>query len=104
MKIIKHLSAVAAIVLAFSASAEDRKELNVATEPSFAPFEYMDKNTDELIGFDIDIINAICEIEGYKANIASMPFDAQIPAIMTDLMMQVLVPWYIKTTETRLNH
>ena len=84
MKIIKHLSAVAAIVLAFSASAEDRKELNVATEPSFAPFEYMDKNTDDLIGFDIDIINAICEIEGYKANIASMPFDAQIPAIMTD--------------------
>ena len=57
--------------------------LTVATEPSFAPFEFVDKTTSELTGFDIDIINAIGEVENFKTNVISMGFDAQIPAIMT---------------------
>ena len=36
-----------------------------------------------MIGFDIDIINAIGEVEGYKMNVSSMSFDGQIPAIIT---------------------
>lgn len=49
--------------------------LNVVTEPSFAPFEFMDQETTELVGFDIDIIKAIAEVEDLKINISSMPFD-----------------------------
>ena len=57
--------------------------LNVVTEPSFAPFEFMDQETTELVGFDIDIIKAIAEVEDLKINISSMPFDGQIPAILS---------------------
>lgn len=63
--------------------ADEAKVLRVATEPSFAPFEFMDQNTSQLIGFDIDIINAIAKETGFKAEIASMPFDGQIPAVLT---------------------
>lgn len=84
MKFIKKLAILATITMAVNAYADEKKELNVATEPSFAPFEYMDPISNELTGFDIDIINAICQVEGYKANISSMPFDGQIPAIITD--------------------
>lgn len=64
--------------------ADDAKVLRVATEPSFAPFEFMDQKTSELVGFDIDIINAIAKEQGYTTNISSMPFDGQIPAVLTN--------------------
>jgi len=54
----------------------------VATEPSFAPFEFPDKKTNEIIGFDIDIINAVAKKAGFeKVTVKSMGFDALIPAL-----------------------
>ncbi|WP_295363917.1 basic amino acid ABC transporter substrate-binding protein [uncultured Succinivibrio sp.] len=74
-------------LMAFSSyssnSFAEEKTLNVVTEPTFAPFEFVDKGSSALIGFDIDIINAIGEVEGYKMNVSSMSFDGQIPAIIT---------------------
>ncbi len=81
---LKHLLCSCAIaVLSCTAYADENKTLKVVTEPSFAPFEFVEKDTTRLIGFDIDIINAICEAQGYTAQIGSMGFDAQIPAILT---------------------
>lgn len=84
----------------FSANAEDTQVLRVATEPSFAPFEYMDQNTSELIGFDIDIIKAIGEVEGFKPNISSMPFDGQIPAVLTN-QIDVAISGFTITDERK---
>ncbi len=74
------------MVMALSASVfaeEGTQELKVVTEPSFAPFEYIDKNDSSLIGFDIDLIKAIAEVQGFKVEVKSMGFDAQIPAVLT---------------------
>ena len=79
----KAVLAASLVVTAASTFAEDKPVLRVATEPSFAPFEVMDPNSQELVGFDIDVINAIAELEGYATDISSMPFDGQIPAIVT---------------------
>ena len=79
----KAVLAASLVVTAASTFAEDKPVLRVATEPSFAPFEFMDPNSQELVGFDIDVINAIAELEGYATDISSMPFDGQIPAIVT---------------------
>jgi len=84
MPSLKHLLASCMVaVLSCSAEAAENKTVTVVTEPSFAPFEFVEKDTTKLIGFDIDIINAICETQGYKAQVSSMGFDAQIPAILT---------------------
>lgn len=61
-----------------------KDELIVGTEPSFAPFEFPKKNSEELTGFDIELIQALAKDMGYKkATIKSMGFDALIPAVNT---------------------
>ena len=64
-------------------AANAKKVIRVGTEPSFAPFEFMDEHTKALTGFDIDLINAIAKVEGFDVEITTMPFDALIPAILT---------------------
>ncbi len=68
--------------LAFESIADERV-VRVGTEPSFAPFEFMDENTKELTGFDIDLIYAIAKASNFKVEMSSMPFDGLIPAILT---------------------
>ena len=53
----------------------------VGTEPTFAPFEYKDIETDEITGFDIDLIKAIAEEGGFEVAIQGLGFDALIPAL-----------------------
>lgn len=59
------------------------KTLKVACEPSFAPFEFQKKGSNEITGFDIDLIKAVGAKAGYKVEIMNMGFDALIPAIGT---------------------
>lgn len=54
--------------------------LKVATEAGFAPFEYMDKG--EIVGFDIDLIDAVAKKIGYKGvKVESMKFTSVIPSV-----------------------
>jgi len=60
----------------------EKKELIVGTEPSFAPFEFPDKQSGELTGFDLDLIKAMGKKAGFeKATVKGMGFDALIPAL-----------------------
>ena len=63
-------------------AAQQKKELIVGTEPSFAPFEFPDGKDGEITGFDMDLIKAIGKKMGYeKVTIKGMGFDALIPAM-----------------------
>jgi len=54
--------------------------LVVGTDPTFPPFE--EKNTDgELVGFDIDLMNALGEKMGLEIEYVEQPFDGIIPAL-----------------------
>lgn len=66
-----------------SKAADAPKVLRVATEPTFAPFEFQEEGSDKLSGFDMDLIRAIGAKLGYKVEIANMGFDALIPALNT---------------------
>ena len=57
------------------------KVLRVATEPTFAPFEFQKEGSKEFTGFDMDLIRAMGKKMGYKVEIANMGFDALIPAL-----------------------
>ena len=57
--------------------------VNVVTDPSFVPFEMMDQETGEMVGFDMDIINEVAERAGFEVNLTTMEFAGIIPAVQT---------------------
>ena len=81
MNFVKSAILSVAILSATNAFADDNV-LRVATEPSFAPFEFTD-NKANIIGYDVDIIKAIGEAEGFDVQVVNMPFDSLIPGVLT---------------------
>ncbi|MCK0744766.1 transporter substrate-binding domain-containing protein [Chromohalobacter nigrandesensis] len=78
------LSALAlALGTSSAALAQDTPTLAVATDPSFVPFEMMDEDSGEMVGFDIDIINAIADRAGFDIDLNTMDFNGIIPAVQT---------------------
>ncbi len=65
-----------------STRAED-KVFQVATEPTFPPFEMPALEGDGLEGFDIDLMKAIGREAGLKVEFESLPFDGIIPALQS---------------------
>ncbi len=61
--------------------ADGEKVLRVATEPTFAPFEFQKEGSKDYDGFDMDLARAIGKQMGYKVEIVNMGFDALIPAL-----------------------
>ncbi|WP_054708348.1 transporter substrate-binding domain-containing protein [Bacillus sp. JCM 19041] len=53
----------------------------VATDNNFVPFEFIDIETNELIGFDIDLMNAIAEEAGFEVNFHQMDFSGALSGI-----------------------
>ncbi|AFY71273.1 polar amino acid ABC transporter, inner membrane subunit [Thalassoporum mexicanum PCC 7367] len=51
-----------------------------ATEPAFPPFEFKAANGD-LVGFDIDLVNAVATAANFQVEFQSLPFDGLIPAL-----------------------
>ncbi len=56
------------------------KVLKVGTSPDFPPFEYVD-DKGNIVGIDIDLVNALASKLGYKVEIVSMDFDGLIQAL-----------------------
>ncbi len=64
---------IAAVVL--SACSQKSEAVVVATDATFNPFEYTDESGN-LIGFDIDLMNAIADKAGFEIEWANVPFDS----------------------------
>jgi len=58
-----------------------KEKLVVGTEATFPPFEMVKDG--EYTGFDMDIIRAIAENQGYEVEIKNLGFDALIPAVQS---------------------
>ena len=69
-------------VLGAGFSALGQGVLKVATEAGFMPFEYVDAESGELMGFDMDLIRAIGEVLGLEVQIDNISWDGLIPAQM----------------------
>lgn len=65
------------------APAGETKNLIIATESSFKPFSYLD-NTGKLIGFEIDLANALCEEMKAKCDIVAQDWDSLIPSLQAN--------------------
>jgi polar amino acid transport system substrate-binding protein len=59
----------------------DKGELVIATNAPYAPLEFFDKDNKTLIGFDIDLGNAIGKALGVKVTWKNVSFDSIIPGL-----------------------
>ncbi|MFD1708496.1 basic amino acid ABC transporter substrate-binding protein [Siminovitchia sediminis] len=60
----------------------EKKVLNVGTEATFPPFEFMDKG--EVTGFDVDLLNAVAEEAGYEVKIDNTGWDAMFAGLQSE--------------------
>jgi polar amino acid transport system substrate-binding protein len=70
-------SAAAALV---PAALKSKGTLQVGVDATYAPNEYKD-SSDKIVGFDIDLFNAVATTLGLKANYVASNFDNIIPGI-----------------------
>ncbi|SEL22998.1 transporter substrate-binding domain-containing protein [Ruminococcus albus] len=56
-------------------------KLVMATNAGFPPYEYMEGQ--EIVGFDVDMMTAVCQKLGYELEIDDMEFDSIIPAVQS---------------------
>ncbi|UYZ69053.1 transporter substrate-binding domain-containing protein [Moraxella bovis] len=61
----------------------DGKKVLIATESSFKPFSYLD-NTGNLVGFEIDLANALCTEMKADCDIVAQDWDSLIPSLQAN--------------------
>ncbi|GGO79680.1 ABC transporter substrate-binding protein/permease [Nocardioides deserti] len=57
--------------------------VRVGTEGVYPPFSYRDPESNELTGFDVDVVRAVAEEAGWDLRFTEAPFDALFPALDT---------------------
>lgn len=84
MKKLEYAIAAAAVAAfgIFGANAQEKKwtEIRIVTEGGFVPWNYT-KPDGTLAGFEIDLINNLCERMKVKCTLATQSFDSMIPAL-----------------------
>lgn len=61
---------------------ENSKTYVIATDTTFAPFEYTDENN-KFVGIDVDILAAIAEDQGFEYELQPLGFDASLTAVQS---------------------
>ena len=59
----------------------DQRPVRVGTEGIYPPFSYKDPDTEQLTGFDIEVMKAVAERVGWEPRFVEAPFDALFPAL-----------------------
>lgn len=57
------------------------KTFTIATDTTFAPFEFRDTSSGDLIGIDMDLLQAIAKEQGFTVNVQSLGFQAALSAV-----------------------
>ncbi|MGL4611358.1 MAG: transporter substrate-binding domain-containing protein [Trueperaceae bacterium] len=55
--------------------------LSVATDATYPPFESVDESADSIIGFEVDLVNAICELVHCSATFTNTSWDGIFVAL-----------------------
>ncbi|MBH9968395.1 transporter substrate-binding domain-containing protein [Rossellomorea oryzaecorticis] len=79
-----------------STASGDSKKLIMGTSADYKPFEYVDTaNSDQFIGYDIDLANKLADELGYEVEIKDMEFSGLITALKTgqvDFVLSAMTP------------
>src|ERR1700731_2664534 len=76
------IGSVLSLAIAFSAAqAQEKRTIKVATEGAFEPFNYTDPSG-KVVGFDVDITNAVCADAGVTCDWIRQDWDGLIPGLL----------------------
>lgn len=67
--------------LAAAPALAEEETLQAVTDPSFVPFEMLDQETGEMVGFDMDILAEVAKRAGFDYELRTMDFNGIIPAL-----------------------
>lgn len=67
--------------IAIPSAIRSKGALVVATDPTYAPNEFVASDGTTIEGMDVDLVNAIAQKLGLKANVQKATFDAIIPGL-----------------------
>jgi len=81
-KFLTAVAAVAAVGLSAPSFADDHV-VRIGTEGAYPPFNSIDENG-ELVGFDIDIANALCDAAGFECEFVVKDWDGIIPGLQNE--------------------
>lgn len=81
-------AAVGAVAPAAASDAKG-KTFAIATDTTFAPFEFRNGSGD-LVGIDMDLLRAIADNQGFKVDIKSLGFDAALQALQSNQVQGVI--------------
>lgn len=70
------ISILAILAMLLSSCSTPKTKVTVATDATFPPFEYVDEQTKEMTGFDIELIRMIADKAGLEISIENTPFDS----------------------------
>ena len=71
---------IAAILASMSLSATAAQTIRFATEASYPPLESIDANN-KIVGFDVDLANALCKEIDATCTFTNQAFDSLIPSL-----------------------
>ncbi|MBO8127323.1 MAG: basic amino acid ABC transporter substrate-binding protein [Firmicutes bacterium] len=63
---------------------DDDNVLKVAASCDFPPFEFVDEETGEYVGFDLDLVKAIAKEMGMEVEIINTAWDGLIPGLLNN--------------------
>lgn len=66
--------------ITLSATAAEKETIRFATEATYPPFEMIDANN-KIVGFDVDLANAMCEKINAECTFTNQSFDSLIPSL-----------------------
>ena len=77
------LALIWGVLLGFAppAGASDEPVVRVGTEGTYPPFTYRDPKTNQLTGFDIELMKAVGKEAGWDVQFVEAPFDSLFPAL-----------------------
>ena len=80
-KVVVMLATLAIMTVGAVAVAKDWSKIRIGVEGAYPPFSAV-TTTGELIGFDIDIANALCDEIGAECTLVQQDWDGIIPALL----------------------
>ncbi len=85
MKLSKIIAAVMALAMVFSLAGcnSSKADYVIYSDVAFAPFEFIDEESGEYIGVDMDIIAAIAEDQGFTYEMKNEGFKAAMGAVQS---------------------